>query len=57
MIPSLVKDWLTQNGYGEVVAVSPVGGGCINNGMRLDSSLGEKFFLKVNAHALVDMFE
>jgi fructosamine-3-kinase len=57
MIPSLVKDWLTQNGYGEVVAVSPVGGGCINNGMRLDSSSGEKFFLKVNTHAPVDMFE
>lgn len=43
--------------YGGLVDFQPVGGGCINNGMRLVTSSGEKFFLKMNSFAPKDMFE
>lgn len=56
MIPLRVKDWLYENGYGEVIRVHPVGGGCINQGRRLETQSGEKFFLKTNSHAPADLF-
>lgn len=52
-----VVDWLREQGYGEIIASQGVGGGCINNGTRLETSSGERFFLKTNAQAPVDMFE
>ena len=38
MIPKAVVEWLEKEGYGEVSSSNAVGGGCINNGMRLKTS-------------------
>ncbi len=57
MIPEQVKAWCLENGYGTVVAAHSVGGGCINNGARLQTSSGKSLFLKTNSHNPVDMFE
>jgi protein-ribulosamine 3-kinase len=56
MIPDQVKHWCLQNGHGSIVASTPVGGGCINNGMILKTKSDATFFLKVNQHAPADMF-
>lgn len=56
-LPQAVLDWCRQNGHGEVTAIHPVGGGCINNGMRLDAASGHTFFMKWNPSAPPDMFE
>jgi fructosamine-3-kinase len=56
MVPEAVVEWLTQQGFGSVQSTRPVGGGCINNGIRLQTSSGETFFLKTNLHAPGDMF-
>lgn len=56
MIPQQVADWLTQQGYGSVDSSRGVGGGCINNGVRLLTSSGEQFFLKTNQSCPPDMF-
>ncbi len=56
MIPTRIKDWITEHDYGEIVASWPVGGGCINNGARLQTSSGKTFFLKTNSQAPQDMF-
>lgn len=57
MIPEAVINWLYEQGYGQITASQRVGGGCINNGMRLETNSGERFFLKTNAQAPADMFE
>lgn len=56
MIPHPVKDWFADHGYGEVVSSQGVGGGCINNGTRLETSSGTTFFLKTNRSNPEDMF-
>lgn len=56
MIPSTVSRWLTKNGHGEIVSSQPVGGGCINNGVRIKAGAGKSFFLKTNPHSPSDMF-
>lgn len=56
MIPNAVTNWLRENGYGKVVAENPVGGGCINNGARLQTESRASFFLKTNRHGPPDMF-
>ncbi len=56
MIPQAVDTWLEQNHFGRVVAKSPVGGGCINQGMIIQTQTGQSFFLKVNSSAPADMF-
>ncbi|MCK5315643.1 MAG: fructosamine kinase family protein [Anaerolineales bacterium] len=56
MIPDVVSEWCQKNGYGEVVSRSSVGGGCINNGVRLKTASGITFFLKTNQSAPADMF-
>jgi fructosamine-3-kinase len=56
MIPQAVEKWLAENGFGEVRFARPVGGGCINNGTRLETESGQSFFLKTNSHAPEDMF-
>lgn len=57
MIPSAVKSWLKENGFGEVINAQAVGGGCINHGARLKTSSGDRFFVKSNLSAPFDMFE
>lgn len=57
MIPNRVRDWLHDQGHGDVVEERPVGGGCINNGSRIRCHDGGTFFLKTNASAPADMFE
>lgn len=56
MVPEPVAIWLNKHGYGDVVRSSLVGGGCINNGIRLETDSGMNFFLKTNATAPPDMF-
>ncbi len=56
MIPNAVDIWLRENGHGKVTAEYPVGGGCINNGARLETVSGTSFFLKTNDGAPEDMF-
>lgn len=55
-VPQQVRSYLSENGYGELLSSQSVGGGCINNGARLDTSVGVRFFLKTNQNAPVDMF-
>ncbi|RPI34464.1 MAG: ketosamine-3-kinase [Chloroflexota bacterium] len=56
MIPASVRDWIDEQRFGPVTAVQPVGGGCINNGARLQTHRGRSFFLKTNSSAPADMF-
>jgi fructosamine-3-kinase len=56
MIPDAVSAWISEQGFGEVVSSSPVGGGCINNGVRIRTANGPGFFLKTNLNAPKDMF-
>jgi fructosamine-3-kinase len=56
MLPSPLLSWLTEHDYAPVVAVHPVGGGCINQGASLVTQTGDRFFLKTNAHCPRDMF-
>ena len=55
-LPAQVVEWLIQNNFGRVVEKHSVGGGCINNGERLLTSAGEKFFIKTNNNTPKDMF-
>ena len=57
MIPEAVIGWLAQQGYGSMQSTRSVGGGCINNGVRLQTSSGKTFFLKTNLHTPADMFD
>jgi fructosamine-3-kinase len=56
MIPNAVAEWLKQLGHGSVTAKHPVGGGCINNGARLETESRQTFFLKTNTSAPPEMF-
>lgn len=56
MIPDAVSRWLDQHGHGSVIIARPIGGGCINNGERLEMESGTTFFLKTNMDAPEDMF-
>jgi protein-ribulosamine 3-kinase len=56
MIPEPVRDWCQQQGYGKIQTSHPVGGGCINNGVRLATTSGRTFFLKTNSQCPADMF-
>lgn len=56
MIPKAIHDWLEENGYGTVKSTRPVSGGCINNGVRFETSSREQFFLKTNANLPTDTF-
>lgn len=55
-LPTEVQAWLNENGHGAVQRIDSVGGGCINNGARLEMSSGKTFFLKTNSSAPGDMF-
>ena len=56
MLPEPVSDWLKAQGYGQVLSTRQVGGGCINNGARLQTDSGKTFFLKTNRYTPADMF-
>lgn len=56
-VPEAVQEWLAVNGYGQIISKQSVGGGCINNGARLNTSSGSSFFLKQNYNVPQDMFE
>lgn len=56
MLPVLVLLWLEEKGYGQILQSIPVGGGCINQGARLQTTSGQSFFLKTNYRAPADMF-
>jgi len=56
VIPDVVRQWLEAQGHGKFTAEIPVGGGCINNGARLETESGTSFFLKTNTSVPVDMF-
>ncbi len=56
MIPEPVRAYLLENGFGAPGKTTPVGGGCISNGMRLRTASGQMFFLKTNARCPEDMF-
>jgi protein-ribulosamine 3-kinase len=52
-----VEEALAQRGLGRhVTSVTPVGGGCINNGARIVTDSGGVFFLKWNRSAPAGMF-
>lgn len=55
-VPDAIREWCRENGHGDVETLSPVSGGCINNGSRLKTASGATFFLKQNASAPEDMF-
>ncbi|MGH2583248.1 MAG: fructosamine kinase family protein [Anaerolineales bacterium] len=56
MIPDEVREWLKSLGHGDIVSQHSVGGGCINNGARIETDDGRSFFLKTNSHAPEGMF-
>ena len=56
MVPDQVTRWIRTEGYGEIEGRQRVGGGCINQGMRLITTSGLSFFLKSNSRAPKDMF-
>lgn len=56
MFPSPLLPWLIEHDFGPVTASQSVGGGCINNGMRIITQSGKSFFLKTNTNCPADMF-
>lgn len=54
--PAEVSQWLQEQGFGIPSDLKPVGGGCINNGLRLTTESSHSFFLKLNDQAPSDMF-
>lgn len=57
MIPDAVSNWITTQGFGSILSIRPVGGGCINHGACLITTSGMSFFLKTNPSAPNDMFQ
>lgn len=56
-VPDEVRKWLIERGYGRINKVRSVGGGCINQGMTLETENDGSFFLKRNDNAPPDMFK
>lgn len=57
MVPNAVTKWLVDRGYGLITITQPVNGGCINNGLHLETSSGQSFFLKTNIILPQDTFQ
>ncbi len=57
MIAEAVVQWLERNDFGQLAGEQRVGGGCINQGTRLETTSGTTFFLKTNRSTPADMFE
>jgi protein-ribulosamine 3-kinase len=56
MIPPPVAGFVAAQGWGAVTRAEPVGGGCINDGRALTTSLGPRLFLKSHRGAPPAMF-
>lgn len=57
-VRSAVEDALRSLGApARIVHATPVAGGCINNGLRVDVETGAAYFLKWNAEAPLGMFD
>jgi fructosamine-3-kinase len=54
--PEAVAAWCRREGHGDIARLESVGGGCINNGSRLQTTGGATFFLKTNPAAPPGMF-
>lgn len=54
--PDEVSAFVARQGWGAIHHVEPVGGGCINEGRVLHTTLGPRLFLKHNRSAPRDMF-
>jgi fructosamine-3-kinase len=57
MIPQEVRQWIMDQGCGEVVAEQALSGGSINDSRRLATSMGMTYFIKTNPGAPEDMFK
>jgi protein-ribulosamine 3-kinase len=55
LLPAIAAFIATQ-GWGEVVRVTPVGGGCINQAARLETRAGPPALVKFNREGPADMF-
>lgn len=55
-IPGAAERWLQEHDHGSVRRLTPVGGGCINQGARLETAGSASFFLKQNPSAPPQMF-
>jgi fructosamine-3-kinase len=55
-LPAPVEAWLVEQGHGSIERIHSVGGGCINNGARIEMTSGESYFLKTNSSTPQDMF-
>jgi fructosamine-3-kinase len=55
-LPAPVVDWCRARGWGEVMEVDPLGGGCIHQSYRLTTRNGPSLFLKTNQAVPPDMF-
>ncbi|MFQ5538420.1 MAG: fructosamine kinase family protein [Gemmatimonadota bacterium] len=52
-----IREALVNLGLGAAIeGVTPISGGCINHGARLDTDSGRRFFLKWNADAPLNLF-
>lgn len=48
--------WLSDAGYGEIIRVEALTGGCINNTVRLHLDSGLSVILQYNASAPAELF-
>ena len=55
-LPSALHDFLHELGWGRVCAIRPIGGGCINNAVWVETVHGPPALLKTNQCGLPDMF-
>lgn len=55
-VPDPVIDWCVEEGYGQVISASSLGGGCINQASIIKTEGGSSFFLKTNRSSPPDMF-
>jgi len=51
-----VRDWITNNGLGDIISVEPVSGGCIHQALRIQTTSSENLFLKQNNGKYPDVF-
>lgn len=56
MFSANLTDFIDQQGWGEITASRPLGGGCINNAQVLTTQHGPQLFLKQNHAIPADMF-
>lgn len=55
-LPPALHDFLHELGWGRLSAIRPIGGGCINNAVWVETVHGPPALLKTNQRTLPDMF-